>query len=533
MPDTCRGLAESPVGRASPWRTAILALVVAVAAAGVITCRFAPRFGLWRGLSFGEDLPWGLRHEPELDRALVSLAQLDDPCAPITNPTHQVIAWRLFFPVSWHFFHLPRSWYVALPQIGCVLALWGVAWLTHQRFGRWWPTCLATGLFAALPWFFVSSSWLVHFDSWLTIGLLTAAFAPSRWLLAFACLITPWVDERFVLALPATMAVRAIARRQIEQKQWRELLLDLVVATVASVPYPAIRAVAWLRGDPGSTAYVKDHLSAVRDVAWTSFAKALWSGYRAGWLVIGAAIVLVWRRVGAGWALTFVFLVIGTAVGGLFIAADMSRSLMMSSPAFLLSIWLCEEWRLQTIHKPLPGRPAMLAAMFLPAVVLANLSLPAYHVMWMRSWQVETLATEIKNWIDPPPLLVAGQDLIRGRQFLEQGSTADALRSYDSAILHAEGAYPLALIERANLRIQNGNISGAESDVNDALREVPDYPFALLLRAAFRLDHGQASLAAADLQRALSKAPADWPYREKAQSLLEKATGNRTPQNGP
>ena len=533
MPDTRRVPAEPPLSRASPWRTVILALVVAVAAAGVTTCRFAPRFGLWRGLAIGDDLPWGVRYESELDRAVASLAQLEDPWAPVPNPTHQVIAWRLFFPVVWHHLHFPRSWYLALPQLGCVLALWVVAWLTYQRLGRWWPTWLATALFAALPWFFVSSSWLLHFDSWLVIGLVTAAVTPSRGLLSLACLITPWIDERFVLALPATMAVRAIALRRIEQKQWRELMLDFAVALAASVPYPTIRAVAWLRGDGGPTAYVNDHWNELSTVAWASLGAGLWCGYRFGWLAIGAAIVLVQRYVGWFWALALAILVLGTAFCGLFIAVDISRSSMMISPSFLLAMWLCEEWRLGRFPGRPSGLPAVFAAIFLPAVLLANLTVPAYHVMWKRSWKVEPLWTEIENWINPPPLIVAGQDLVRGRRLARQDKKAEALRCYDTAILHAEGAYPLALIERATLRMQTGNLAGAESDVNEVLRQMPDYPYALLLRAAFRLDRGQGSLATADLRLALAKAPDGWPYREKAQSLLEKATGNTTPRNSP
>src|SRR5262249_50857307 len=99
------------------------------------------------------------------------------------------------------------------------------------------------------------------------------------------------------------------------------------------------------------------------------------------------------------------------------------------------------------------------------------------------------------------------------------------------AILHSEGAYPLALIERANLRIRTRDLIGAESDVNEALRQMPDYPFALLLRAAFRFDRGQASLAAADLRLALEKAPAGWPDRAQAESLLEEATRIDTPRS--
>jgi len=511
---------EPPLSRASPWRIALLTLVVAVAAAAIVTCRFAPRFVLWRGLAIVEDLP---APEPEFDRAGPSLAQLDDPWAPVQNSYHRVIAWRLLFPVLWHYSHLPRSSYMAVPHVGGVLALWVVAWLTYQQLGRWWPTCLATVLFAALPWFFVSSSWLLHFDSWLAIGLLTAAFAPSRWLLAFACLLTPWTDERFVLALPATMAVRAIALRRIEERRWRELLLDVAVVLAVSVPYLTIRAVAWLRGDPNSTAYVKAHWQEVRTVAWTRFGEGLWSGYRVGWLAIGAAIALATRRVGWRWGAAFALVVFGTAVGGLFIAWDMSRSVMMISPAFLLGIWLWDEWRPRTLHGSRPGVLAVLAALALPMLLIANLWVPAYQVLWSRTWEVETLRAEITKWNHPPNLFAAVEHVRQGRLLKEQGKSAEALQSFDAAI-RTEGAYPQAFIERAVLRMQTGNLAGANSDVNEALRLLPEYPFALLLRGAFRLDRGERALAAEDFQHALAIAPADWQYREETQRLLGQVT---------
>ena len=131
----------------------------------------------------------------EFDRAVPSLAQLDNPWAPVNHPFHMVIGWRLLFPVVGHYLHLSHGVYLALPHVGCMLTLWLVAALTYRRLGRWCITFVATAIFTALPWFFVSSSWLTHFDSWLILGLLVAAFIPSAVALGAACLLTPWVDE--------------------------------------------------------------------------------------------------------------------------------------------------------------------------------------------------------------------------------------------------------------------------------------------------------------------------------------------------
>ena len=109
-------------------------------------------------------------------RGKATLAQVEDPWAPIHAPTHRVLAWRFLLPMAWHCLHLTPHLLLAVPHLGCLLDLWLVAWLTHVRLGNWWQTALATQLFALLPWFFVSVGWLGYFDSLLVSGLLVAAF---------------------------------------------------------------------------------------------------------------------------------------------------------------------------------------------------------------------------------------------------------------------------------------------------------------------------------------------------------------------
>jgi len=55
---------------------------------------FSPRFVIWRGLHIPE--AW---FNPEVNRAVNALEQLQDPLGPIDNPSNQVIRWRLFFPL--------------------------------------------------------------------------------------------------------------------------------------------------------------------------------------------------------------------------------------------------------------------------------------------------------------------------------------------------------------------------------------------------------------------------------------------------
>ena len=430
--------------------------------------------------------------------------------------------------------------YLVLPHIGCLLVLWLMGALTYRRLGHWCSAFVITAIFTALPWFFVSSSWLTHFDSWFMLGLLVAAFVRSRTALAAMCLLMPWIDERFVLCLPATMAVRAVALGQIERRAWAELRGDVAVAFAASLPYPAIRAVSWLVGDANSSTYVRNHWAELPTVPWYRFLDGFWSGYRVAWLLIVLGTILAARRVGWRIAVALGLVEFGTAVCGLFIAWDMSRSMMMIGPMLILSMWLWEEWRGESsaAAETSPEQLALISsavapnnirwrrlllACLLPAVLVANLIVPFYHMLWSTYWPVQPFHVEYAKWRDPPNLFRATEHLQNARRLKEE-------RRFDAAIaelteaLRYEGNFGLALIERAVLRTQTGDLAGAEADCIDAVRVQPDYPYAFLLRGALRSLRGERQGAAEDFRQALKIAPPDWEFREEATRRLDEVT---------
>ncbi len=489
------------------WRAVLSCLGIALLSAAIVTVFDAPRIVLWRGLALAEELS---EQTAEFDRAVPALAQVRDPWGPVDHSVHKVIAWRLLFPVVWHYLHLPIWLYLAAPHIGCVLALWLVAWLTYGRLQRWWPTLVTTLLMTALPWFFVSSSWLLHFDSWLLLGSLVAALVRSRVALALTCLLVPWIDARFVLSLPVTLAVRAIAFDQISDRRWREWLTDLMVVGVASVPYPAVRTIAAILGDPDTANYLKSHWDELQTIPWHRFVFGVWSGYRVAWLGVLAALVLTLPRIGWRWGILFGLLVIGTALGSLVIAWDMSRSLMMIGPVLLLGIWLSYEWQ--------PAAVDWVA----PALLAANLLLPAHHVMWTVDWRLDWLKGEIDKWRDPPNIFAAVEYVQQARQMIKENRLAEARQLFDAA-LATESNYPQAFVERAVLRLNGGDLAGAEADVEDAIRLRADYPYAFLLRGALRENRGELDAARADYQHSLEIARPGWPYHEQAVRLLQNA----------
>ena len=183
-----------------------------LAAFVLLVCFFSPRFFLW---SF-YDLESSEHHPAEFNRAIDTLRQLKDPFVRITNPTNRIISWRLLFPILGHYLHLPDWAFLSLPFLGCLLVLGYVAHLVRRESQSIWAGVAASALAGSASWFFVSSGWLAYFDSWYILGLLVAAFERSSVATALACLLTPWVDERFILTLPLVVVVRSIFLTGVE-----------------------------------------------------------------------------------------------------------------------------------------------------------------------------------------------------------------------------------------------------------------------------------------------------------------------------
>ena len=204
-----------------------------------IAC-FAPRFIYWSWI----DLDSSEHHAAEFNRAIDTLRQLERPFVPITNPTNSVINWRLLFPFLGHVLHLPRWAFLALPSLGCLLVLGYVAHLVRREGGTRWSAILATALSATTSWFFVSTGWLAYFDSWYVLGLLVATFSRSPYAAAAACLLSPWVDERFVLALPLVVLVRGISAGMLEGGISKRFRSEGMLFFALMVPYCSLRLIA-------------------------------------------------------------------------------------------------------------------------------------------------------------------------------------------------------------------------------------------------------------------------------------------------
>lgn len=496
---------------ASPRPSPLASLVVAIGV-GLLTCFFfTPRFVCFLGVFVPQRLPF-----PEIHRAFDTLPQLRDPWLVPDTPSNGVIVWRLFFPLIWYWLHLPVWLYLIMPAIGCVLALWLATWLVYKRLRNWPQTALAVLLFAALPWFFVATGWLTYFDSWLMIGLLTVGFIHSRPALAATCLVMPWIDERFVLALPVTLAARVIAFRTIEDRQWRSMLIDIAVIVVASLPYPAMRVAVWLHDDPVSSAYVDLHRTEIQSVPLSRFAAGLWSGFRAAWLMVLAAVWFWGRRAGWAWGACLGLLVLVTSLGALCIAADMSRTFTIEVPLLLAGLWLWHECSATSFR------------FVLPLVVAANFLLPATHVVWPFEIPIRYFYVQVDAYREPPRELQPQTYVAESNLLLEQRNFAAAAIGFDSA-LQLDKNYLPAYVGRATLHFMERRIPETLSDVEAALRLQPGHCDALFVRALVRQVQGNRLAAVADLEQASQTAPENWPLRAEAQRLLEQFRGEQRP----
>lgn len=433
------------------------ALFLGLAAAAVfvlVVLCFTPRFALWRGLD--AHAGW---FTPELNRAAQTMQQLEDPWQVVDNEVNAVLNWRLLFPFAAYYLGLPRLLYLLLPAIGCLLTL---ALLTHvfaAGLGQRLQAVAATALMATTSWFFTSTGWLAYFDSWYVGGLVLAAFVDSRLVLAFCCLLVPWIDERFVLGLPLVLAVRSVRRDGGDGGSLRDLLRDALVCAAALLPLLAIRVTAMSLGhDAGSVNFLRkyvlggEHLPAESVVLLTG----TWHGLRAAWVYVAAFVVFAASAHRPRRALAIGATVIGTYLLALATAADISRSMSLLLPAAIMGVLLVAQ------------RARRLATPLLAALLLCNLAAPAAHVSAEFEGPIHNVFAELERARHPPEYLDP-QALNRlGVAHLTRRALREAFVALDSAV-RLDPQFAEALHNRGRVFQETGHLPRAREDYRRAL----------------------------------------------------------------
>lgn len=481
-------------------------IVLGTAGAVLLTlCFFAPRFWLWpiAGLPLNELIAI----QPEIHRAFHAIQQLQHPWVRIDDAVNRVIEWRLLWPVIGHSLGFSNATYFAMPFVGAIAALAAVASITWRVTRHPLPTLSATFLAASSSWFFVSTGWLAYFDSWLILALLLATFARSRWVMFAAAFFAPWVDERFILALPLCVAVRAIAADRETARQPRALINDTAILLAGILPYIAARVGAELSGARATSgSYWADRSllpAPPHAMIWGA-----WNGLRLGW-VLAALAGIASLRTGKHRAAVVIVLV--TLALNLCVADDISRSASVAVPALLAALLMA--WR----HRPTQAQRA------LPLLCLGNLVLPAQHVIAAPSGAavayhcVPILAAdaEFERRRNPPEFASSAAYTRRSMDHLQAQLIPRALAAAEIAV-RLDPDSGKARANRGILLYVTGKKAEGAAELDRALQQSPELYDARIQRAAFRQEAGDLRGALEDVRQALIDMPADWPRRADA-----------------
>ena len=373
-------------------RPAAAALCLGLIVFGLLAVRFSPN---WLTFQRGAEAAKAEAGSPA-ERAVIEEAfattyyvarghfvteQARDLGTEIGDPNHKIVRWRLLMPALGHVLGLPPWLLLGLAQVGCVgliVALVALGLRPTSSDRPWWEAaCLGLVAGASAP-FFTSMGWLGYYDAWLALALLAVAFAGPRWLVVLACVLAPWIDERFVIGLPLALCVRRLAQSGEPPPRLTWLKEE------ALVPFILVTAYALLRlklGGSGGSQTIGQYLDQFVFAEKIPFAQRLfgaWQGLGAGWWLVLAA-VLVGRRWRGGAAREETGLlaagVVLTALVGLFTALDLSRSMVLVFPVVPLGWGIAARtawWRRFYVAPVLA-----LAAYLTPASnVIGNMALP-------------------------------------------------------------------------------------------------------------------------------------------------------------
>jgi len=467
--------------------------LIALGCLAVLFVFFSPPFAAWQAWSRAPEIGF----LPETRRGVAVLEQVKALGAPVADPLHGAIQWRLLFPAVARGLGLPAWALFALAHVGALIVLWFVVERAKACGATGSEAALVTLLAGAGAWFFAATGWLGYYDSWVVLGLLAVAFAARRewgWL---ACLAVPWIDERFVLAVPLALLCRHLDGDDARRKDWK---MEWGVPLALSATFVVVR-LAVLRGSVAN-ATVGGYLAWLdfSKTPWTQFVWGAWEGWRLGWVLIAVALWAVAQRHGARAAVLLG--AAGGAVGlvGLLTAQDFGRSMMLLAPLVGLGAgaWSAVTW---------PRKARALVALAGAALVL-----PAHQVMSDAAMPVMTLNHELGARREPPPRMAPATYELKGVEFMERGDPRQAEIALTIAI---------KLDERPTSACKHrGLLYAGAQRWTEALRDfrawagnAPTDPDAWFLVAQAEAASGNAARAREELQRALGLGSKEWAAR--------------------
>lgn len=341
-----------------------------------------------------------------IDRALVSgaaergatvLDQKRDLGAIIEDPNHKALRWRLLPPAVGRALGLSDWATLGLAQLGCVALVLMLVFIGTPRGG----SLTGGGLWLALTAgatapVITSLGWLGYYDSLLALGLLTVAFIRPRGAVIAACLLAPWVDERFVLGFPLALLVRWQQTAHEAPRTW--LRREAAVPAILTAAFAITRLTL---GGTGGSQTIGDYVTTFilgQDVTLSDRLFGAWSGLRVGWLVLAAGFAAAGSRTspkGESRPTLLAGLTLATAAVGAGSVQDTARAMVLILPVIIWA-WLTAAQRWERLWL---GAGPLLA--------LAAIMLPAHQVFG-----------RIRTAVPPPAEQPADHPLVRAQNNL-------------------------------------------------------------------------------------------------------------------
>lgn len=312
------------------------------------------------------------------DRALTFLRQCE---APLRKDVETAMQWRLLPALAAYTLRLPGYAPLALPWLGAIAATAYVAVLFRRRCGDPRVVLGGTLVFASTSAVIVPLGLLGLNDAWVWLGLLTVAFGRAAWTLPVACLLCPWVDERFIIGFPLAWYVARIDRGE-------PIFSRALMAGLWLVPYATLRL--WLSrlgvaDSNAQSSFLSYCLHSFPSVA-PLIPLGWWFGLRAAWAGVVFALCHCPARYRLVGSLTLVATLGATAL----LAHDLSRSIAILVPLVVLG-------GVQFIRL----YPALAPRVFLLTGLLALL-LPAAHVIYRTIQPINPLPLEAIRLLHAP-----------------------------------------------------------------------------------------------------------------------------------
>lgn len=276
---------------------------------------------------------WLLKNNPgSTEWARARSVQLQARTPFTANATLEpAMRWRVLPAVVLHLAGSHTAAIVALPWLGLTLLLFLTAGWLDQWTGDRVAVLLATVLLGGSGAVITVTNYLGINDAWFLVALVFVTFSSSPRTLLLAGLAGPWIDERYILALPLAWFARALFAPGDRG------LPALLAAAAGPLLFLGLRALAVLCfRDATSVDHVAHHLAQLR--VYLPHGPLGWlMGFRSGWLLLLLGCVYGWRR-----DRTLAWLLAGSAAAGMVaitcVAADLTRSTNLLIPLFCASV---------------------------------------------------------------------------------------------------------------------------------------------------------------------------------------------------